>query len=82
MCKTNRLGMPYFEVLACSVIESEQLFVVTDSASAVEICKMMTKDTISLSLSLSLSLSGAADFFPLYLTTFTSFKAILSQQNS
>ena len=34
MRKTNRLGMPYFEALGCSVAESEQLLVVTDSASA------------------------------------------------
>ena len=33
MCKTNRLGMPYFEVLGCCVTKSEQLLVVTDSAS-------------------------------------------------
>ena len=34
MYKTSRLGMPYFEVLGCCVTKSEQLLVVTDSASA------------------------------------------------
>ena len=34
MCKTNSLGTPYFEVLGCFVDESEQMLIVTDSASA------------------------------------------------
>ena len=57
MCKANRLEMPYFEVLGCSVPESGQLLFVTDSASG---SKNLHDDDQGHCL-----LSVAADFFPL-----------------
>ena len=75
MYKTNRLGMPYFEVLGCCVTKSEQLLSVTDSASASR--NLHDDDQVHRLL----SLCGSDDFFPLVMIL-TSFKLISSKQNS
>ena len=59
MYKTSRLGIPYFEVLGCYVTKTEQLLVVTGSASA---RRNLHDDNQGHHL---LSLCGSDDFFPL-----------------